>query len=135
MVEQISMSDTLTERLASEIATALLANDDFLKSIKPAPVQVIQQAAPEPFAVNIPEAARLLGRGRKPGGGRSSINEDIARGLLDAVKDGSRTLVTMESIRRLHASRPRAVFSPLPPRLPASEQVRRKRRKAKREGG
>jgi hypothetical protein len=72
--------------------------------------------AMEPFAVPIPEAARILGRGRKPGGGRSSINADLARGKLEAVKDGRKTLVTMESIRRLHASRPRAVFSPLPQR-------------------
>jgi hypothetical protein len=68
----------------------------------------------EPFAVSIPEAARLLGYGRKPGGGRSSVNEDLARGDLEAVKDGARTLVTMESIRRKHASRPRATFQPLP---------------------
>lgn len=70
----------------------------------------------KPFAVPIPEAARLLGFGRKPGGGRSSINEALARGELEAVKDGSRTLVTMESIERRAASRPRAVFKPLRPR-------------------
>ena len=70
----------------------------------------------KPFAVPIPEAARILGWGRKPGGGRSSVNEALARGELDAVKDGRRTLVTMESIERRAASRPRAVFKPLPPR-------------------
>jgi hypothetical protein len=64
----------------------------------------------EPFAVPILEAARLLGRGRKARGGRSSICELLARGELDAVKDGRLTLVTMASIRRLHASRPPAVF-------------------------
>jgi hypothetical protein len=70
----------------------------------------------KPFAVPIPEAARLLGWGRKAGGGRSSINEALARGELEAVKDGRRTLVTMKSIEHRAASRPRAVFKPLKPR-------------------
>jgi hypothetical protein len=69
------------------------------------------------FAVTIPEAARLTARGgrrrkRKKGKGyyyegASSIYEMIDRGELEAVKDGSRTLITMESIRRRMAALPR----------------------------
>jgi hypothetical protein len=56
----------------------------------------------EPVAVAIPEAMRLTGRSR------SGLYDAIGRGELDAVKDGSRTLITMASIRRRQAALPRA---------------------------
>ena len=61
----------------------------------------------EPFAVSIAEAARLQGLGRKPGGGRSSITEQIAAGEVEAIKDGWRTLITVASIKRRMAALPR----------------------------
>jgi hypothetical protein len=61
----------------------------------------------KPFVVSVPEAARLQGRGRKPGGGRNAIYDQIANGELEAVKDGARTMVIVESIERRQANLPR----------------------------
>jgi hypothetical protein len=61
----------------------------------------------KPFAVSVAEAARLQGHGRKPGGGRNAIYEQIARGELEAIKDGVRTLITVASIERRIAGLPR----------------------------
>jgi hypothetical protein len=61
----------------------------------------------KPFAVSIREAARLQGLGRKPGGGRNSIYQQIARGELEAVKDGAFTKITLASIERRQACLPR----------------------------
>jgi Helix-turn-helix domain len=43
---------------------------------------------------------------------RSSVYEAIGNGELDAVKDGDRTLITMESIERRQAALPRAKIKP-----------------------
>lgn len=51
----------------------------------------------EPLAVSINDTARALGLGR------TSIYAMIADGRLEAFKLGRRTLVRMESIRRLVA--------------------------------
>lgn len=51
----------------------------------------------EPLAVSINDAAKALGLGR------TSIYAMIADGRLEAFKIGRRTLVRMESIRRLVA--------------------------------
>jgi excisionase family DNA binding protein len=51
----------------------------------------------EPLAISIKDAARTLGLGR------TSIYAMIADGRLEAFKIGRRTLVRMESIRRLVA--------------------------------
>jgi hypothetical protein len=48
-----------------------------------------------PFAVTIPDAQQILGRKA-----RSQIYEAIGRGELEAVKDGSKTLVVVASIVR-----------------------------------
>jgi hypothetical protein len=48
-----------------------------------------------PFAVKIPDAQQILGRKA-----RSQIYEAIGRGELEAVKDGSKTLVVVASIVR-----------------------------------
>ena len=65
----------------------------------------------KPFSVSIPEAARLQGLGRKPGGGRNSIYQQIERGELEAVKDGAHTKITYASIERRQASLPRVKHS------------------------
>lgn len=52
----------------------------------------------EPLAVSINDTARALGLGR------TSIYAMIADGRLEAFKLGRRTLVRMESIRRLVAA-------------------------------
>jgi hypothetical protein len=61
----------------------------------------------KPFAVSVTEAARLQGLGREAGGGRASIYNQIKRGELEAIKDGSRTLITMASIEQRQARLPR----------------------------
>jgi hypothetical protein len=61
----------------------------------------------EPLAVSVAEAARIEGRGRKPGGGRNAIYEQIKRGELEAFKDGGRTLIVYKSIQRRQARLPR----------------------------
>jgi len=57
--------------------------------------------SPKPYAVSVREAGRLQGLGR------SSVYEQIERGELEAFKDGTRTLVTVESIERRQANLPR----------------------------
>jgi hypothetical protein len=50
--------------------------------------------------------------------GHSKLYEELGKGNLDAVKDGTRTLITTESILRYQANRPPAVFkAPPAPRL------------------
>jgi excisionase family DNA binding protein len=61
----------------------------------------------EPLAISINETAKALGLGR------TSIYAMIADGRLEAFKIGHRTLVRMESIRRLVASPERDVPVPL----------------------
>jgi hypothetical protein len=59
--------------------------------------------------------------------GRSKLYEELGRGNLAAVKDGSRTLVTTESISRYQANQPAAVFKqPSPPRLENLDRLRRR---------
>jgi hypothetical protein len=82
----------------------------------------IQPSALKPFAVTIADAKPLLANKC-----RSEIYECIARGELDAVKDGRRTLLTMESIERYMAALPRAAFKPLG--LPRPGRRRRHSRK------
>jgi hypothetical protein len=48
--------------------------------------------------------------------GHNKLYELLRRGELEAVKDGPRTLITIDSIRRYQANRPRATF--LPPVAP-----------------
>jgi hypothetical protein len=73
--------------------------------------------------------------------GRSKLYGELGKGKLDAVKDGPRTLITTESIRRYQANRPAAMFkAPKPPRLesldrlhPMQAQERAKRRAERRQ--
>jgi len=59
----------------------------------------------KPFAVPIRAASALLG-----GKSRTGIYAAVGRGQLDFVKDGDRTLVTLESIERYQQSWPRAAI-------------------------
>jgi excisionase family DNA binding protein len=72
----------------------------------------------KPFAVSVTEAARITASGE------STIWEKLAKGELDAVKDGGRTKVTMASIERHVASWPKAKFQPLKPRRRAARAAR-----------
>jgi excisionase family DNA binding protein len=60
----------------------------------------------EPIALSIPEAGKALGGAAEPLS-RNTIYRMIARGDLEAIKLGSRTLVTTASIKQLAASAPR----------------------------
>jgi hypothetical protein len=57
----------------------------------------------EPFAVPTKEARRLLGNKSN-----ASLYTAIARGELEAIKDGKKTLITTRSIRRRQENLPRA---------------------------
>ncbi len=61
-------------------------------------------SVPEVFAVKIPIAKVLLQKGK------TAIYDLINRGLLDAIKDGDTTLITIASIRNYQQNLPRAVI-------------------------
>jgi hypothetical protein len=64
--------------------------------------------------------------------GRSKAYELLALGLLEAVKNGMRTEITVESIRRYQASMPRATYKAPKPRLDRLHKLHeRQREKAK----
>jgi hypothetical protein len=65
----------------------------------------------KPFAVPMRVAARLLGDKA-----RSEIYAEVGRGRLVAVKDASKTLITLESIERYMKSLPHAKIKPAAPR-------------------
>ena len=56
----------------------------------------------EPLAYRIPDAGRITGLGN------TKLYELIGKGVLDARKAGSRTLITAESLHRYIASLPKA---------------------------
>lgn len=58
-----------------------------------------EQAAPEPVAVRIPQAAAMLGIGR------STLYLCIAAGEIEAIKVGRSTLVPVESLKAFVAAR------------------------------
>jgi excisionase family DNA binding protein len=58
------------------------------------------------ITVSIKTASQLTGISR------SKIYDAIGRGELDAVKDGERTLITVESLERRQAALPRAKIAP-----------------------
>ena len=65
-----------------------------------------------PIAVSIPRASELLGDKC-----HSEIYEAIGEGKLDALKDGRKTLITVESIRRYIEALPRGTVQALAPHL------------------
>ena len=76
-------------------------------------LKVLEQATGlKPYAVQISVARVLLG-----GKSRSHIYDAAARGELDLVKDGGKTLVTVESIERRQQALPRVSVKPYAPRI------------------
>jgi hypothetical protein len=71
----------------------------------------------EPLVVSVKNAAVICDAGV------STIWEMLARGELDAVKDGGRTKITMESIKRRQANLPRATFGV---RAPLNKRLRKR---------
>jgi hypothetical protein len=59
--------------------------------------------------------------------GHNKLYALLRRGQLEAVKDGPRTLITIESIRAYQAGRPRAVF--MPPAPPSNNFATLKRKR------
>jgi hypothetical protein len=79
-----------------------------------------------PFAVPIPTAQVLLGNKAK-----SEVYKAGGNGLLDFVKDGSKTLITVDSIVRYCARKMKpARINPVPPKRKPSPAERTKRREA-----
>jgi hypothetical protein len=78
-----------------------------------------QDAASEfdPLATLVPIKRAQKALGDKA---RSEVYAAAGRGELDLVKDGAKTLVTVESIKRYQATRPRAFIKP-----PARKRKRR----------
>jgi hypothetical protein len=84
-----------------------------------------------PKAVTIRKAQEVLGDKA-----RSQVYEAVGRGELDAVKDGNKTLITVESIERYMAAWPRAKIKPSTPRQPreAAEHTKPKAARRTRRG-
>lgn len=59
-----------------------------------------------PILVTIPDAARMIGRGT------TFIYEALARGEIEGVKSGARTLVRVASLHAYAGSLPRVQISP-----------------------
>jgi hypothetical protein len=66
---------------------------------------------PEPYAVSVRDARPLLGNRSL-----SSIYDMLAKGELEAVKDGKRTLIVVASIRARQEALPKATFASPSPR-------------------
>ena len=73
----------------------------------------------EPIAVDIPEAERISGLGR------SGIYEGMNSGEIDGVKNGRRTLIILESLRRYVASLPRYDRNDPPEMIKAAIEMRK----------
>jgi hypothetical protein len=85
-------------------------------------------AASNPFhflvrSVPLKAAGQVLHRGR------SWLYDAVGSGLLDAVKNGANTEITVESIQRYQANMPRAsIKPPKPPRLEDLDKLHAKQR-------
>ena len=61
--------------------------------------------------------------------GATKLHDEVALGKLDGVRNGTRLEITVESIKRLQASMPRATFKPpAPPRMGALDRLHAKQR-------
>jgi hypothetical protein len=67
---------------------------------------LIEKVSAEPIFLSISATAETLAMSP------SEVYARIARGELDAVKDGVRTKVKFESVKRLGAALPKAVIKP-----------------------
>lgn len=73
--------------------------------------------------VPLPVAGAILHKGR------TKIYELLGEGKLDARRDGKRTLITIESIRRYQSSLPPITFKPpKPPRFENLDRLHAKQR-------
>jgi hypothetical protein len=66
--------------------------------------------------------------------GHNTLYEALRNGKLEAVKDGTKTLITIASLKRYQANRARAVFKPPVPQKNNFETLKRparRRRKAR----
>jgi len=63
-----------------------------------------------PLVVSVKEAQRIAAKGK------TKIYEACAEGKLEAVKDGSKTLITVTSLHAYVAALPRATFRKPAPR-------------------
>ena len=76
-----------------------------------------------PFAVSIPKTQELLGDKC-----RSGIYAAAGDGLLDLIKDGAKTLVTVDSIIRYYGKMRPAQIKPSPPRNRSTSARSRRQR-------
>ena len=61
--------------------------------------------------------------------GKTKLHDLLGEGKLDAVKNGPRTEITIESIKRYQASMQRATFKPPgPPRMESLDRLHQKQR-------
>jgi hypothetical protein len=89
----------------------------------PAAVSTVHPLA---ISVSIADTGKILNRSR------ASVYVMLGDGKLTAVKDGSRTMVLIDSIKAYQASLPVASFTPTKPRSENPAKLpRRRRRKSK----
>ena len=61
--------------------------------------------------------------------GKTKLRDEVALGKLDAVRNGTRLEITVESIKRYQAAMPRVTFTlPAPPRLESLDKLHEKQR-------
>jgi hypothetical protein len=89
----------------------------------------IESVASDPLLASLIQGVPLPVAGAILHKGRTKIYDLLGKGKLDAVKDGSRTLITIASIRRYQSSLPPATFKPpKPPRLENLDKLHEKQR-------
>jgi hypothetical protein len=95
----------------SELSAAVRA-DNPLHSFHP-----LRASVPKPEAMHVLNI------------GKTKLRDEVALGKLDAVKNGPRTEITVESIKRYQAAMPRVTFTPPPPpRMEALDRLHAKQR-------
>jgi excisionase family DNA binding protein len=96
----------LTFLLLSLTALGVLTLPDLglhdVRAAIPLAAAAVAAANVEPIFVSVADAAEILATSR------SEIYQRIARGELDAVKDGARTKITYDSVKRVAAALPKA---------------------------
>jgi excisionase family DNA binding protein len=89
--------------LGLAVALLLCAEPSSISAAGYAAIPAVAVAANvEPIFLSVAAAAEILATSR------SEIYQRIARGELDAVKDGARTKITYDSVKRVAAALPKA---------------------------
>jgi hypothetical protein len=107
-----------------------ISNDELNSMVESTMPEILDTLSPLADVVTRLKAQEILCLGH------NRLYELLRSGELQAYKDGAKTLVTIESIRRYRAKRPRAIFKPPVPRknnfetLDRTAPRRRRRRKA-----